>query len=194
MKETILLFQLLISREWFLKTHYIPGKLNVIQAGSSSAHRVVTVPSGGQGSVSVVGLLTDRSVCHKVQSQVSSVCISSTRPVGLGDRHFVPRPGGSRRVCLPFTSTSDKFSPEVSGTLQVQDHSDSTVLAKPAMVSQTESTGSQGADSVASQAVPHQITLVRYLSQSGGGAQPPYMASREVDLQSRGFSRLSLKV
>lgn len=30
MKVTILLFQLLISREWFLKTHYIPGKLNVI--------------------------------------------------------------------------------------------------------------------------------------------------------------------
>jgi len=69
----------------------------------------------------------------------------------------------------------------------VQVHSDSTVLAKPAMVSQTESAGSQGADSVASQAVPHQTTLNRYLSQSGGGAQPPHMASREVDLQSRGF-------
>jgi len=112
MKETILLCQLLISRDWSLKARYIPGKLNVgsvIQAGSSSAHRVVTVPSGGQGSVSIVGSLTVSSVCHKVQSQVSSVCISSARPVGLGGRHFALDLVGLVGYAYPLHQLLTKF-------------------------------------------------------------------------------------
>ena len=158
-----------------------------VQTGPNSANRVVSVPSSSERSISDLGSSSNRSFRHKVQQQVSSVCISSSRPKGLGSRHTIPRPGGNGRVCLPSSSTSDKVSSEISGNSQVQNHPDSTILAQTTMVPQTSTTSSQGPNSVTSQTISHQTTLDRYLSQSSGSSQPPRMASREVDLQSRGF-------
>ena len=75
----------------------------------------------------------DRSICHEVQQQVNSVCVTSTGPPGLGSGRTQPAMGGSGCLCLP-TSSHFGQSSEVAGPPLPQDHSDLFRVAQHALV------------------------------------------------------------
>ena len=48
-----------------------------------------------------VAPVPDRPICHEVQQQATSVCVTSTRPPGHSSEQTQPAMGGSGCICLP---------------------------------------------------------------------------------------------
>ena len=76
----------------------------------------------------------DKPVCHEVQQQVTTVCVTSTRPPGLGSGCTQPAMGGSGCVCLPTGSQIGQSSGEVTGPPLLQSHSNHYRVAQHALV------------------------------------------------------------
>ena len=72
-----------------------------IQAGSDHPDRVVP-PSGSFSKLMQhMAPASDRSVCHEVQPQITSVCVPSSRPSGCSSGCTHSAMGGSGCICLP---------------------------------------------------------------------------------------------
>ena len=81
-----------------------------------------------------VTLPSDRYICHKVQQQVTSVCVTSTGPPRLGSGRTQPAMGGSGCLCLPTSSHLGQSGGEVAGPPLAQNHSDHSGVAQHALV------------------------------------------------------------
>ena len=69
-------------------THPRPTKCRsrqAIQAGSDHPDRVVPPSRGFSSIMQQMGPASDRPICHEVQPQVTSVCVSSTAPPGCSN-------------------------------------------------------------------------------------------------------------
>ena len=69
-----------------LKARHIPGRLNVIadklsRLGQTHSNRVVTSPRSVQ---SYMLPATSGPVCHQIQQQTTTVCVTGSRPPGMG--------------------------------------------------------------------------------------------------------------
>ena len=75
-----------------------------------------------------------RPICHEVQQQVTSVCVTGTGSPG----HCSGRPqsamGGSRCLCLPTSSHLGQSGREVAGLPMQENHSDCSGVAQHALV------------------------------------------------------------
>ena len=74
------------------------------------------------------------SVCHKVQQQAPTICLTGSRPTGLGSRCSQPVLGGTGPVRLPTSSHLGQSGGEITGLPVQQDHSDCPGLAQHALV------------------------------------------------------------
>ena len=75
----------------------------------------------------------NRSICHKVQQQVTSVCVNSTRSPGLSECTQTAM-GGSGRIYPPTSSQIGQSSGEVAGLPMQENHSDCPGVAQHALV------------------------------------------------------------
>ena len=73
-------------------------------------------------------------VCYQIQQQTTSVCISSTRPPGLGSGCTQPFLGGSGPICLSTSSHLGQSGGKVTGLPLQQANPDCTEVAQHALV------------------------------------------------------------
>ena len=158
-----------------------------IQTGGNHSNRMVPPPRGLQSNMLQVAPAPSGPVCHQVQQQTASLCLTGPRPPSLGSGRPQSELGGSGPVCLP-TSSHLGQSGEVTGLPLQQDHSDHTWVAQHALV--LGSGGNLQPDS----SVPAHLTRSAHtaiqpdLSQESGESESPCMAPRASAIKEQGFS------
>ena len=118
-------------------THPRPSKCDsrqVIQTGSDHPDRMVS-PSGSLSKVvQKMAPTSDRSICHEVQPQVTSVCVSSTGLPSCSSGRPHSALGRSGCICLPTDRHIGQSGGETAGFPVQETHSDSPGVAKHALV------------------------------------------------------------
>ena len=90
------------------------GSRQAIQARPDHPNGVVSPSRSLPNNMQQVTLASNRPICHKVQQQIASVCVTGTGPPGLSSGCTQPAMGGSGRICLPTSSCLGQ-SGEVAG-------------------------------------------------------------------------------
>ena len=80
------------------------GSRQAIQAGPDHSNRVVSPSRSFPGYMQQVALASNRPVCHEVQQQVASVCVTSTGSPGNSGGCTHSTLGGFGRICFPTGS------------------------------------------------------------------------------------------
>ena len=86
-----------------------------IQAWPDHSNRVVTSSRSVPSCMFKVASATSGPVCHQVQQQTTTVCITGTRPPGLGSGCTQPLLGGPGPICLPTGSNLGQSCGEAPG-------------------------------------------------------------------------------
>ena len=110
------------------------GSRQAIQARPDHSDGMVPPSRGISNNLLQVAPASDRPVCHKVQQQTTSVCVSSTRLHGhcSGFPQFAM--GGSGCLCLPTNSSVEQSGGEVAGLPMQEHHPDRSGVAQHALV------------------------------------------------------------
>ena len=77
---------------------------------------------------------SNRPICHEVQQQVTSVCVTGTGSYGYSSGCAKSAMGGSRRLCLPTGSHLGQSGGKVAGLPMQESHSDCSEVAQHALV------------------------------------------------------------
>ena len=119
-----------------LRARHIPGRLNVIaiQTWPDHSNRVVTSSSSVPGCMLKVAPATSGPVCHQIQQQTATVCVTGVRPPGLGSGCTQPLLGGPGPIHLPTGSHLGQSGGEASGLPLQQNNSDCSRVAQHALV------------------------------------------------------------
>ena len=110
------------------------GSRQAIHTRPYHPNRVVSPSRGLPVSIQQVELTSNRSICHKVQQQVTSVCDTGTRPPGLGSGCTQPVIGVSGCISLPTSTHLGQSGGEVAGLPVQENHSDCPRVAQHALV------------------------------------------------------------
>ena len=148
-------------------THSRPaehGSRQAIQARPDHPDRVVPPSRGIPNDIQQVAHTSNRSICHEVQQQVTSVCVTGTRTPVLSSGCTQSALGGSRHICLPTSSHIGQSSGEVAGLPMHENHSD----AQPAQLVET--------------------VLQSDASQKSDKSESPCMGPRASAIKQQGFS------
>ena len=105
-----------------------------IQAWPDHSNRVVTSSSSVPSCMFKVASATSGPVCHQVQQQTTTVCITGTRPPGLGSGCTQPVLGGPGPIRLPTGSHLGQSGGEAPGLPLQQNNSDCSRVAQHALV------------------------------------------------------------
>ena len=169
-------------------THSGPAEHGSRQAISSRpdhSNRMVPPSRGFPNYMQQVAPTSDRSVCHEVQQQVTSICVASTGFPGSSSRCTQSPMGGSGRLCLPTSSHLGQSGGEVTGLPLQENHSDCSGVAQHALA-----LGSS--DHVQSDptepAQPVDTTFQSDPSQKSDKPKSPCMAPRATAFKEQGFS------
>ena len=105
-----------------------------IQAWPDHSNRVVTSSRSVPSCMFEVASATSGPVCHQVQQQTTTVCITGTRPPGLGSGCTQPLLGGPGPIRLPTGSHLGQSGGEAPGLPLQQNNSDCSRVAQHALV------------------------------------------------------------
>ena len=172
-------------------THTGPSKCDsrqVIQAGSDHPDRMVPPPRSLSKVVQQMAPASDRSVCHEVQPQVTSICFSSTGPPGSSSGCTHSAMGGSGCICIPTDRHIGQSGGEVTRFPVQETHPDCSGVAQHALVlgfgDHVQSDPSQPAQSAQSV----DTALQSDPSQKSDKSKSPCMAPRASAIKEQGFS------
>ena len=172
-------------------THSRPvecGSGQAIQTRPGQSDRMVSPSRGFSSYMLQVAPTSNRSIRHKVQQQVTSVCIPSTRFPGHCSRCTQSAMGGSGCICLSTSSLIGQGSGEVTGIPMQKNNSNCPGVAKHALVlgpgchvqsNSTEPTKSAQAVDPTLQSDP---------SQKSDKPESPRLAPRASAIKDQGFS------
>ena len=110
------------------------GTRQAIQARPDHPNRVVSPPRGLPFNMQQVTPAPNRPICHEVQQQISSVCVTSTISPGLGSGRTQPAMLGSGCICLPTSSYFGHSGGEAAALPRQENHSDYTRVIQHALV------------------------------------------------------------
>ena len=125
------------------------------------------------------------SVCHQVQQQTPTVCLTGSGPPGLGSGHTQTFIGGFGPICLPTSSHLWQSGGEVAGLPVQQNDTDCTRVAQHALV--LGPSGNVQLDPT----VPAQSgnsTIQQDPAQESVKPELTYMAPRATAIKEQGFS------
>ena len=105
-----------------------------IQTWPDHLNRMIPSPRGISSYMLPVAPASSGLVCHQIQQQTSTVCVTSPRPPGLGSGCTQPVLGKSGPICLPTSSHLGQSGGEVTGLPLQQDHFDRPSVAQHALV------------------------------------------------------------
>ena len=118
-------------------THPRPAERSSRQAITSwpdHSNRMVPPSRGFPGYMQQVAPAKHRPICHKVQQQIISVCVTSTGPPGHCSGCPQSAMVGSGRLWLPTSSHLGQSGRKVAGLPMQENHSDCSGVAQHALV------------------------------------------------------------
>ena len=173
-------------------THPRPFKCDsrqTIQAGSDHPDRVVP-PSGSFSKVmQQMAPASDRPICHEVQPQVTSVCVSSTGHPGCSSGCTYSAMGGSGCIRLPTDRHIGQSGGEVTGRPVQETHSDCLGVAQHALVLGLGEHVQSGPSQPAQSAQSVETALQSGPSQKSDKSKSPCMAPRATTIKNRASLR-----
>ena len=118
-------------------THSRPaerGSRQTIQTWPDHPNRVVSPSRGLPNNMQQVAQTSNRSICHEVQQQVVSVCVTGTGSPGYSSGCIKSAMGGPGCLCLPTHSHPGQGGGEVARLPMQENHSDCSGVAQYALV------------------------------------------------------------
>ena len=159
-----------------------------IQTWPDHSDGVVPTPRGIQSFMFPVAPATSGPVCHQIQQQTTTVCVTGSGPPGMGSGCTQPVMGKSGPICLPTSSHLGQSGGEVTGLPLQQNHSDCTRVAQHALV--LGSTGNVQSDPlVSAQPAQSGVSTIRPdPGQEPVKPEPTCLAPRATAIKEQGFS------
>ena len=126
-------------RQVTLKAQHIPGRLNVIADKLSRLSQIIQTewslhPEGILSHMVTMTPAQSRPVCHQVQQQTATVCITGSRPPGMNCGCTQSVLGRSESICLPTSSHLGQSGGKVAELPMQQNHIDCTGVAQHHLV------------------------------------------------------------
>ena len=159
-----------------------------IQTWPDHSNRVVTSSRSIPSCMLKVVPATSGPVCHQIQQQTATVCVTGARSPGLGSGCTQPLLGGPGSICLSTSSHLGQSGGEVTGLPLQQNNSDCPRVAQHALV-----LGSSG-NVQSNPTVPAQHTKPGISAIQPGPSQEPVkseltcLAPRASAIKDQGFS------
>ena len=147
---------------------------------------MVSSPRGFSGHLLQVAPAPSGPVCHQVQQQIATVCVTGSRPPGMGSGCTQSVLGRCGPICLPTSSHLEQSGEEVAGLPMQQNHC--TRVAQHALV--LGSSGHVQSDpSVAAQSAQSgDPTFQPDPAQEPVQPEPTCLAPRATATKEQGFS------
>ena len=158
-----------------------------LQTRSNSPFGVVTVSSGVCLPVYSVGYPLSRSLCHQVESQGGSVCVTDSRSPGMASRCLVNELGSAVGICISTHSSNIPSSVQGGGP-QVSVNLGSTHVARQELVSGSTGLVNRSPQIVASQVEPAETTQECNVPQASGQLESARVSVVQQSLRKKGFS------
>ena len=127
-------------------------------------------------------------ICHQIQQQTYTICVTGSRPPGLGSGCSQSILGKSRPICLSTSSHLGQSGGEITGLPLQQDHSDCTRVSQHALVL-GPSGNVQSDPSVSAQPAQSGISTIHPdPAQELIKPEPTCLAPRTTAIEEQGFS------
>ena len=172
-------------------THPRPFKCHsrqAIQAGSNHPNRVVPPSGSVSTNMQPMAPTSNRSVCHEVQPQITSVCLSSTGLPGCGSGCTYSAMGGPGCIRLPTDRHIGQSGGEATGLPVQETHSDCPGVAQHALVLGLGEHVQPGPSQPAQPAQSANTALQSDPSQKSDKSKSPCLAPRATKIKEQGFS------
>ena len=159
-----------------------------IQTWPDHSDRVVTSSRSFPSYMLPVAPASSGPVCHQVQQQTATVCVTGPRPPGMGSGCTQPLLGGPGPICLSTSSHLGQSGGEVTGLPLQQNNSDCPRVAQHALV--LGSTGNvQSNPTVSAQHTKLSVSAFQPgPSQEPVQSEPTCLAPRASAIKEQGFS------
>ena len=172
-------------------TYPWPFKCNsrqAIQAKPDHPNRMVPPSGHFPRLVQKMAPAPDRPVCHEVQQQVTSVCVSSAGHSGSSSGRTHPAMGGSRCIRLPTDRHIGQSGGEVTRLPVQETDSNCPGVAQHALVLGLSDHVQSGPSQSAQSAQPAHTALQSDPSQKSDKSKSPCLAPRATTIKEQGFS------
>ena len=172
-------------------THPRPSECDsgqVIQAGSNHPDRMVSPSGRFSKTVQKMAPASDRPICHEVQPQVTSICVSGTRLPSCSSGCFHSHLGRSGCIRIPTDRHIGQSGGEIAGFPVQETHSDCTGVAQHALVLGFSDHVKSGPSQPAQHDQPVDTALQSDPSQKSDKPKSPCLAPRATAIKEQGFS------
>ena len=159
-----------------------------IQTWPDHSNRVVTSSRSVPSFMFKVASATSGPVCHQVQQQTTTVCITGTRPPGLGSGCTQPLLGGPGPIRLPTGSHLGQSGGEAPGLPLQQNNSDCSRVAQHGLVLGPGSNVEPDPTVSAQHTQPSFSAIQPGPSQEPVESEPTCLAPRASAIKEQGFS------
>ena len=159
-----------------------------IQTWPDHSNRVVTSSSSVPSCMLKVAPATSGPVCHQVQQQTATVCVTGSRPPGLGSGCTQPLLGGPGPICLPTGSHLGQSGGEAPGLPLQQNNSDCSKVAQHGLVLGPGGNVKPDPTASALHTKPSVSALQPGPSQEPVESEPTCLAPRASAIKEQGFS------
>ena len=164
------------------------GGRQAVQIRTDHSNRVVPPSAGIRSNMLQVAPTSNRPLCHQIQQQATSLCVTLSGSHGLSGGCTQPTMGGSGPLCLPPNSHIGQGSGEVAGLPVQQNHSDRPRVAKHALVLGPGSHVQSNPTEFAQAAQSVDSALQPDPSQESDKSKSPCLAPRASAIKEHGFS------
>ena len=176
-----------------LRARHIPGRLNVIADKLSRLGQTIQTewslhPEVCPSCMFKVASATSGPVCHQVQQQTTTVCITGIRPPGLGSGCTQPVLGVPGPIRLPTGSHLGQSGGEAPGLPLQQNNSDCSRVAQHALVLGPGSNVKPDPTVSAQHTQPSVSAIQPGPSQEPVESEPTCLAPRASAIKEQGFS------
>ena len=172
-------------------THPRPLKCNsrqTVQAGSDHPDRVVPTSRSLSSDLQPMAPASNRSICHEVQPQVTSVCLSSTGLPGCSSGCTYSTMGRSGCIRLPTDRHIGQSGGEATGLPVQETDSDCPGVAQHPLVLGPSDHVQSGPSQPAQPAQSANTALQSDPSQKSDKSKCPCLAPRASKIKEQGFS------
>ena len=159
-----------------------------IQTGSDHPNRMVPPTSSFSTTMHTMAPASDRPICHEVQPQVTSVCLSSTGHPGCSSGCTHSAMGRSGCIRLPTDRHIEQSGGEATGLPVQKTHSDCAGIAQHALVLGSSGHVQSGPSQSAQPAQSANAALQSDSSQKSDKSKSPCLAPRAAKIKEQGFS------
>ena len=159
-----------------------------IQAKPDHPNRMVPPSGHFPRLVQKMAPASDRPICHEVQQQVTSVCVSSAGHSGSSSGRTHPAMGGSRCIRLPTDRHIGQSGGEVARLPMQETNSNCSGVAQHALVLGLSDHVQSGPYQPAQPAQPAHTALQSDPSQKSDKSKSPCLAPRATTIKEQGFS------